>query len=198
MFFHRISPEHSLRQLTINDAEELFSVCDASRAHLRRWLPWLDRTRTPVDTRRFAENAWRQFENNQGFQALILVRGRIAGLVGFHRIDWANRLTSLGYWLAAGYEGRGLMTASCEVIVDHAFAALNLNRIAIACASENIRSRAVPERLGFTHEGRLRDAEWLYDHYVDHEIYAQLQREWQARVVTRLVANPEGRAPARP
>ncbi len=197
MFFHRLNDQHSLRQLSLNDAEELFAVCDTNRAHLRRWLPWLDRTRTAVDTRRFTENAHRQFENNQGFQALILVRGRIAGLVGFHRIDWQNRLTSLGYWLAEAHQGRGLITASCQVIVDHAFAALNLNRVAIACASGNIRSRAVPERLGFEHEGRLRDAEWLYDHYVDHEIYSQLQREWQARMIKRLATKPERRAPAR-
>lgn len=188
MFSHRLNNDCSLRQLALSDADELFAVCDANRVHLRRWLPWLDRTTKPTDTRTFIEGCVRQDEGNQGFQALILVKGRIAGLVGYHRIDWANRNTSLGYWLAAEYQGRGLMTASCRVLVDHGFASYNLHRIAISCAPENTRSRAIPTRLGFVYEGRLRDAEFLYDHYVDHEVYSQLQPEWQTQMIARLAA----------
>ena len=181
MFSHRLNADHSLREVALNDAEELFAVCDANRQYLRRWLPWLDRTRSSADIRSFIESSLRQNESNQGFQALILFQERIAGVVGFHRIDWASRNTSLGYWLAEPHQGRGLMTASCRVLVDHAFAALNLHRVTIACAPANTRSRAIPERLGFVHEGRLREVEWLYDHHVDHEVYSQLQKEWQAR-----------------
>ena len=186
MFSQRLSNDHSLRQIALGDAEELFAVCDANREYLRHWLPWLDRTRLVSDTRGFIEGALRQTESNQGFQAIILVGDRIAGLVGFHRIDWMNRSTSLGYWLAEEHQGRGLMTASCRALINHAFAALNLHRVAIACAPANARSRAIPQRLGFIHEGRLRDAEWLYDHYVDHEIYSQLQQEWQTQIIAQL------------
>jgi ribosomal-protein-serine acetyltransferase len=186
MFRLRLNDRHSLRQLVMTDADELFAVVDASRAHLRRWLPWLDRTRSAADTSTFIESTLRQHDANQGFHTAILYDGRIAGVIGFHRIDWASRLTSIGYWLGEPWQGRGLMTASCQALVDHAFSALNLNRLAIGCATGNARSRAIPARLGFVHEGTLRDAEWLYDHYVDHEIYAQLQREWQARMIKRL------------
>jgi len=62
----------------------------------------------------------RQDERNEGFHALIIVNGCIAGLIGYHRIDWPNRKTSLSYWLAEAYQGRGLMTASCRVLIDHA------------------------------------------------------------------------------
>lgn len=198
MFFHRLNDSHSLRELGLSDAEELFALCDANRPHLRRWLPWLDRTRSVADSRGFIESTLRQAENNQGIQTVIVVRGRIAGVIGYHRIDWQNRNTSLGYWLAESAQGHGFMTASCQVLIDHAFAALNLRRIAIACATGNTRSRAIPERLGFKHEGTLRDAEWLYDHYVDHEVYSQLQPEWQSRTIARLAPRSEGRAPARP
>lgn len=188
MFSHRLNNDCSLRQLTLGDTDELFAVCDANRVHLRRWLPWLDRTTKPADTRSFIESCVRQDEGNQGFQALILVKGRIAGLVGYHRIDWANRNTSLGYWLAEEYQGRGLMTASCRVLVDHAFAAYNLHRIAISCAPGNTRSRAIPPRLGFVYEGILRGAEFLYDRYIDHEVYSQLQPEWQTQMIARLAS----------
>jgi ribosomal-protein-serine acetyltransferase len=186
MFAHRLNDRHSLRQLTVNDTAELFAVVDANRAYLRQWLPWLDMTRSISDTRRFLDGTVQQCQNNHSIQAAILCDGRLAGVVGYHRIDWQNRSTLLGYWIAEKFQGRGLVTASCRVLVDHAFASLNLHRIAITCATGNLRSRAIAERLGFTHEGQHRGAEWLYDHFIDHEVYSQLQPEWEAQVITRM------------
>ena len=186
MFFHRLNDRHSLRQLALADTEELFGVVDANRAHLRRWLPWLDRTRSVEDSRQFVTDVVHQADNNHNIHAAILLDGRIVGVASYHRIDWQNRSTSLGYWLAEAHEGQGLVTASCQVLVDHAFAALNLHRLAITCATSNTRSRAIPPRLGFVHEGHQCDAEWLYDHFVDHEVYVQLQPEWEVRMISRL------------
>jgi ribosomal-protein-serine acetyltransferase len=186
MFTHRLNDRHSLRQLAPSDAAELFAVVEANREHLRRWLPWLDRTHSVADSRQFLADVKQQAENNHNLQAAILLDGRIVGVASYHRIDWQNRSTSIGYWLAANQEGHGLVTASCQVLVDHAFASLNLHRLTITCATGNTRSRAIPPRLGFVHEGCQRDAEWLYDHFVDHEVYVQLQPEWEARMITRL------------
>src|SRR3954470_14047816 len=111
MFFHRLNDRHSLRQLALSDTEELFAVVEANRAHLRQWLPWLDRTRSVADTRQFITDVMQQAENNHNIQTAILLDGRIAGVASYHRIDWLNRSTSLGYWLAAAHEGHGLATA---------------------------------------------------------------------------------------
>jgi ribosomal-protein-serine acetyltransferase len=50
--------------------------------------------------------------------------------------------------------------------------------VEVRAAPGNRRSRAIPERLGFRQEGILRDAEWLYDHYVDLVVYAMLADDW--------------------
>jgi ribosomal-protein-serine acetyltransferase len=102
------------------------------------------------------------------------------GVIGHHGIDRRIRATELGHWLAANAQGRGVMTRSCRALVKHAFEELGLNRVVIRCATENLRSRAIPLRLGFRHEGVLRDAEWLYDHYVDDDVFAMLARDWKA------------------
>jgi ribosomal-protein-serine acetyltransferase len=189
MFLHRLNDRHSLRQLAPGDVPHLFSVVNSNRAYLRRWLPWLDRTQSIDDTRQFVADVVQQASQNHNIHAAILFDGRIVGVASYHRIDWQNRSTAIGYWIDEAHQGQGLVTASCQVLVDHAFAALNLHRLAIACATANARSRAIPQRLGFTYEGRVREAEWLYDHFVDHEVYSQLQPEWEAQMIVRLTSN---------
>ncbi|HEX8372400.1 MAG TPA: GNAT family protein [Chthoniobacterales bacterium] len=96
----------------------------------------------------------------------------LCGVIGYNRIDWESRIAFPGYWLAKGSEGKGIMTQCCRALVDHASTEYRLNRIEIMVATENLKSQAIPDRLGFTREGVLRDAEWLYDHYVDHTVNA--------------------------
>jgi len=93
-------------------------------------------------------------------------------------LDRHNRKTEIGYWLAVSYQGKGLMTKTCKMLVAYAFVEYQLNRVEIHCAIGYIRSRAIPERLGVTQEGVLREAAWLYDHFVDHVVYGMLAREW--------------------
>lgn len=180
MFQQRIDDQAELRLVSTSDAHELFRLVDRHRAHLRNWLPWVDATRSAADTEVFLKAAAKQVTDQQGFQAAIVCDGAIAGLVGFHAVSWTNRSTSIGYWLAATHEGRGLMTRSCAALVQHAFMEWDLNRIEIRCATGNARSRAIPERLGFHLEGRVREAEWLYDHFVDHAVYGLLRSDWAA------------------
>lgn len=159
-------------------AGTVFAEIERSRAHLRVWMPWLDGTRTVRDTRRFLEANAVAFRKGGGFSLAVLEDGRFAGMVGFHGFDTTNRVTSLGYWLGQAFCGRGLMTAAVQAAARYAFEQRRMNRVVIRCATGNSASRGVAERLGFTHEGTHREAEWLYDHFVDLEVYALLRREW--------------------
>ena len=174
-----ISEDCSLAPLELGDATELFALTDVNRAYLRQWLPWLDNIQRVEDTRAFIRNVQVQTSQNNGAQLAIKMQGSIVGIVGHHQIDWRNRLTSLGYWIGEAYQGRGLVSAACGALIGHAFENALLNRIEVRCAVGNIKSRAIPQRHGFRQEGLLRDAEWLYDHFVDHVVYAMLLNEWQ-------------------
>lgn len=167
-----------LKLLENEHAVPLSGLVDLNRTYLREWLPWLDSNTKTDDFRGFIEATRRQFAANQGFQAGIWFNDELCGVVGFHGINWANKHASIGYWLAEKYRGHGIMTQSCKAIIDHTFRETSLNRVEIRCAEMNIRSRAIPERLGLTQEGIIRDAEWLYDHYVDHVVYSVLSKEW--------------------
>jgi ribosomal-protein-serine acetyltransferase len=177
MFHCQINDFHKLRLLHISDAEELCELISANSNYLRQWMPWVDSTNNVAHSENFIRSTLQQFANNEGFAAAICEDDRIIGIVGLNRIDRDNRIGYIGYWLAKHYQGKGIMTSSCQLLINYAFDTLNLNRLVITCATENQRSRAIPLRLGFTHEGIIRDAEWLYDCFVDHDIYSLLVRD---------------------
>ncbi len=177
-----ISPELFLRVLRPYEAGNLFSIVERNRIHLRKWLPWVDGTQSPVDSRRFLEESYSGFLSGDGFSFGIRYQGSLVGLVGFHGFDRINRVTSLGYWLAEDACGKGLMHQSVEACTDFAFKVQDMNRIYIRCAVGNERSRRIPKALGYTYEGTQRQAEWLYDHFVDLEVYSLLVSEWKNSV----------------
>jgi ribosomal-protein-serine acetyltransferase len=179
LFRLSIDEDTDLRIYEERHAQAIADMVDQNRAHLRQWLPWLDNSRSVEDSKAFIRDALRQFADNQGFQAGIWYQGKLAGGIGYHPINWASRKVEIGYWLGETYQGKGLVTKACRTLVTYAFDVLGLNKVEIRCAIENVRSCAIPKRLGFTQEGILREAEWLYDHYIDLVVYGMLAREWQ-------------------
>jgi ribosomal-protein-serine acetyltransferase len=179
MFCLNVDPNLKLCLFEDRHATELFALVEANRAYLRQWMPWLDVNNTASATAEFINANLKQFAEGSGFQAGIFFQETLAGVIGFHELDHVNRSISLGYWLAAKLQGQGIVTRASRFMVGYAFTELRLNRVEIRCAVENQKSRAIPERLGFSHEGTIRQAEWLYEHFVDHAVYGMLADEWQ-------------------
>jgi len=166
-----------VRPLEAEDAPQLYALIEANREHLARWMPWAP-DQDLRGTEAFIAEAEEQLAGENGFQAKIEPEGEIVGVVGFHKIDWVNRNTSLGYWLAEAAQGRGTMTTVVRAVLDYAFYEWELHRVEIDCAPENRRSRAIPERLGFREEGVLREAELVGGRYLDSVVYGMLDQEW--------------------
>jgi ribosomal-protein-serine acetyltransferase len=177
LFPHNLPAE--LRLVEEADAEKLFDLIDRNRQHLRRWLPWLDGNMSIDDTRTFIRHSQEQYSSKKGFQSTIWSENEIAGIIGYHPIDWQNRSVMIGYWLGEQFQGKGIMTAACRALVNHAFHEFKLHRVEIKCATGNTKSCAIPERLLFTKEGIIKDGEWLYDHFVDLVLYRMLDHEWK-------------------
>lgn len=178
MFSLHVDSEVMLGLLQPHHAETVFAVVDQHRDHLRTWLPWVDETNAADDSRAFIERSLQAFAQQGNPACGIWYRGNFVGGIGMHRVDRENDATSLGYWLAASHQGKGIVTRACMGMIDYAFQELNLNRIVIEAAVNNHKSRAIPQRLGFTEEGTLRQSRYLYDRYVDMVQYGLLAEEW--------------------
>ncbi|WP_257348374.1 GNAT family N-acetyltransferase [Pseudalkalibacillus decolorationis] len=181
MFIFPIDKDLSLKLLEKRDIPELFALVDGSRMYLRKWLPWVDGMEKEEDYEPVIEMWLKQFAEQNGFQVGVLYKDSLVGMIGYHGIDTGNQKTSIGYWLAEGIQGKGIMTRSTKALVNYAFDTLHLNRVEIQCGVENSRSRGIPERLGFKNEGIIREAEYLYDHFHDCVIYSMLRKEWSNR-----------------
>ena len=172
MFSRQVSDQIELKLAIPYFAPVLFELTDANRSFLRRWLPWLDATTKVDHTREFLEHSMREFAKGTSLNVCVFFAGAPVGMAGFNQIDSINQCGQIGYWLAESYNGRGIMTRVVSDLIDLGKQYYALRRLEIRCASENERSRAIPCRLGFHHEGTLRQAQKLYDRWIDLEIHS--------------------------
>lgn len=178
-FSYRVDEHIEICLLQPHHAQDLYAVVDANRDYLRAWLPWAkDATLESIED--FIESALQQYEDYDGLQCSILYDGEICGAIGYHYWDLGDGKSEIGYWLAEKFTGKGIMTKAVRALVDYAFAVLELHRIEIGTAVGNRKSSAIPERLGFTHEGIIRSGTEVEGQLTDLNMYAILRHEWKS------------------
>ena len=89
----------------------------------------------------------------------------------------------LGYQVARGHEGRGLMAEALRATNAFMFDALRLHRIMANHRPENERSARLLERLGFVREGLARDYLFIDGAWRDHVLTALTHPSYDARWV---------------
>ena len=177
MFTLQIDDDLRLRLLEERHADGLFALIDANREHLDRWFPWVRRTTEVEHSRDFIRRALRRFADGNGFECALYRGDRHVGMLGTHFIDWTSRKTELGYWLARDAEGGGIMSRAVQGLSRVLFDDHGLRRVEIRSHVDNVRSRAVPERLGFTHEGVMRSAVSYHGEPFDLAVYSLLSTD---------------------
>lgn len=104
--------------------------------------------------------------------------GDLFGRTGLHRMDWGALTFEIGYWIHPDAEGQGYVTEAAQALTDYAFDVLHAIRVEIRLDPTHQRSRAVPTRLGFVHEGSLQRNSLDTDGALrDTEIYGVIRDE---------------------
>lgn len=179
MFYADIEEDLKLKILMPYDDEILFKLVDKNRDYLREWLPWLDEVTSSADIRAFVNNSYKRMSDNEGFDLGIVYKNSLIGVIGFHNYDKLNKNISLGFWIDEKYSRKGLITKTCKYLINYAFDRFNMNSVEIHTAKNNVKSKSVAEKLGFFLEGEVDNAEWLYDHYVKHQIFSIKKDDWK-------------------
>ncbi len=142
-----------------SDAQALFEAIIESRDHMRPWLPFADEHRAVEESRDWIihQKASWLLRENMNVGVWEKATHRYLGGSGLHPRNWESRCFEIGYWLRASATGRGYMTEAVRLLTDYAFDKLSATRIEIRCDERNVQSAAIPLRLGFVQEARLRN-----------------------------------------
>ncbi len=170
----------SLEFLEEIHAESLCNVVNANREYLREWLPWVDNMKSVPNFRQYITESKKRAADKTDFGFAIIIDKNIVGRIGMHHINHQNKIGEIGYWLANGMQGRGIITKCCNALIKFGFNELGLNRIEIKCALGNNKSKTIAEKLQFKHEAVLEQAEWLNGRFVGLHLYALLKNDWRS------------------
>jgi RimJ/RimL family protein N-acetyltransferase len=142
------------------DAPRLKAAVEASLEHLRAWMPWARTESTELDAQIELLRSFRaKFDLGEEFIYGIfdLEEISVLGGTGLH-LRQAPDTREIGYWIHVDHIGQGLATESTAALTRVAFEVDGISRVEIRCDPDNVRSAAVPAKLGFTHEATLRQA----------------------------------------
>ncbi|NBD26497.1 GNAT family N-acetyltransferase [Paenibacillus glycinis] len=141
------------------DGRAVFEAMQASLPELRAWLPFARQEPTEEETEANLRIACAKFILREDMRLLLFDKasGRFVGSSGLHRPDWDVRKFEIGYWLDSRLCGQGYMTEAVQGITAFAFTELLARRVEIRCDALNEKSQAIPMRLGYWHEGTLRN-----------------------------------------
>ena len=148
-----------LRPWRADDAAELLPVLQANVERLRPWIP--ARVAEPVPEPVLAERlagfaADFAADREWRFGMFLLDRRQMLGEVGLFPRSASGRVpltnadrAELGYWIRADAAGLGYVTEAARAILDLAATFPAFSHVEIRCDARNVRSVAVPRRLGF-------------------------------------------------
>ena len=176
----QITISNSLTLELINEthAPSIFELVDQNRNYLRQWLSLIDNMKSAPFAEKFVQGTMERNSAGLEFAFVIINQQQVIGRIGIYKIDKQNKIGEIGYWIAEAAQGKGIITKSCMAIIDFSFTHLALNRIEIKCGTENIKSNAIAKKLNFEKEGVIRQGEFLYDKFIDLNLYALLKENY--------------------
>jgi RimJ/RimL family protein N-acetyltransferase len=166
--------------LTSGHVADLFE-CTCADHQDREWT-YLTEDRPPdLATLRSQVTAWMADPNSIPFTLVPLATGRAAGRASYLRIDPLNGSLEIGsIHLGVGLARTRAGTEAMYLLARHAFEDLGYRRYEWKCDSLNAPSRAAATRLGFTHEGRFRQAVVYAGRNRDTDWFSIIDTEWPA------------------
>jgi len=173
-----VDEDLSLRAYAPEDADELYAVINASRAHLHPWLEWVDRNTKPEHSLQFIQHSLQQIRMQEALALGIFYQGKIIGGTGMHNWDHGVKKAQIGYWLDKDSEGKGIINNVLTVFITYLFEKIGLNKIEVYFLPANKRSAKAAERLGFKVEGVLRQHVLRNGKPADVVIAGLLKNEW--------------------
>jgi len=167
-----------LRQIQGSDATALFATF--SDEEVMEFSGGKLPHRTVEESRAFIRQLLHWYERHEGIEWGITRKGddTIIGTCGFHSFGEGFHRAEIGYELQRAYWEQGIMSEALRAIVTFAFATMGLSRIEAVVNEGNERSQGILRKLGFMHEGTLRQRSFFHDRFWNEDYFGLLKDEW--------------------
>jgi RimJ/RimL family protein N-acetyltransferase len=174
------APRVRLRQLMEADVDGLFAVF-SDEAMMRYWSSPAMKDRSEAEA--LLARIQRQFAEQSGYQWGVERKedGRLLGTCTIFHIHAKNRCGELGYALKSEHWKQGYMGEALNALLDYAFGPMNLRRLEADVDPRNANSLRILGKLGFQHEGLLRERWDVEGDIQDSVFLGLLDREWKGR-----------------
>jgi ribosomal-protein-serine acetyltransferase len=177
----QISSGVSIIPVAVEHAVALASLVQTNIEHLAPFLPAVANLFSIEAANDHLCSALERVSEGGIFEWHLFVEGALCGSIRLKDIDRDDHKAKIGYFIDHRFAGRGIVTAAVRTVLGFCSGPLNLNRIELRCATGNAPSKRVAEKLGFMHEGILRQEEYLNGVFVDQHIYALLKQDFGLR-----------------
>lgn len=140
------------------DAALAKKAIDASRDHLREWMPWADTDPEALEVMLKRVRHFRaMFDLDKDYVYAIFDQGetQVLGGSGLHT-RLGEHAREIGYWIHVDHINQGYATEVSAALTKVAFEIDDMDRVEIHCSPLNLASAAVPRKLEFVHEATLR------------------------------------------
>ena len=141
------------------DAPRLKEAVDSSLEHLRPWMPWARDEPQTLEQKVELLRVFRgQFDRGENFVYGLFSAddSEVVGGSGLHPRAGDGISLEIGYWVRAAAIGQGYATEASAALARVGLELCGADRIEIRVDPANERSAAVPHKLGFVEEARLR------------------------------------------
>ncbi|MCB9101528.1 MAG: GNAT family N-acetyltransferase [Anaerolineales bacterium] len=167
-----------LREYSAHDLAAILAY-QTHPAYLR-YYPWSRRTRSQVESFLHQLIEWQTAQPRLKFQLAVELKEtrELIGSCGLRKSQDTSFEGELGYEIDPHYWGLGYATEAVETMVKFGFDTLQLHRVFASVIANNIGSRRVLEKLGFTYEGQLRENQRFKDRWWDTALFGLLKHEW--------------------
>lgn len=149
-----------IRPCLPGDGPVIYESINQSREHLKKWLPFATKEESLEEMEANIRLSYANFIKREDFRLHIYRKEDdvFIGSTGLHRVDWNVRKFEIGYWCDVRHQNQGYITESTNALTQFAFKHFEANRIEIRCDPNNMNSRRIAEKCGYTQEGVLRNS----------------------------------------
>ena len=168
-----------LRPYGSGDVERLYQAVRESVTEMSPWMPWCHADYSIEESQAWVESRAEAWAKGTQYDFVITDArdGSFLGGCGLSRIDQANQIANLGYWVKTSRTKRGVASATVRLLGQFGLGKLKLNRIEIMAAVGNKASQRVAEKVGAKREGILRNRIVIRDQVYDAVMFSLIPED---------------------